>query len=429
MSSPHLCALAREKTILVVDDAIHELGGKGMPQDILLSIRGITTGFAPSLSLVDAENLQLADRMEEALESKKAELLYEEEKLGRDFKSLKTPFHNNEYLAFINTFIDLWRYQEDNKTHSDEELAYKKTAQNPVDASFHAKGAKQKTSAFTSLIRSLPMRCDMRLIIRELCYCPVPDAKADAGSQFLDIMGKKHQIKFDQTLDELEEKYTTALEDSIEARCDAELDAWHEHIMREWARKGDLEKQVNKMRKYEEVGYLFDGKDYYIWMHVPQLETESALKKEKYLFPSCKIGLRLVKHGNKIDFDRNADTGGIRVLEAQSVANGIETGQMQSMKQKEYHFPSATMTASNDYTYICISPEGSRVYLHFEPKPNRSVFFCMKKLLKQAESAMRRGYDETNKSMKVFHPICNTCNTEYFANFRMNSGAKKPGAQ
>jgi hypothetical protein len=424
MDTPRIWSLAMEKPVLVFEDTIYELSDTFLHQDLFLSVNGIRKGFVQSQNVRFEEERQFTEELKSRLASKRDKIYKQAEKLESEFGKLKDLKNSNDATEFIKKFLETWHLFDARKTEIDPaQYAYRKASEsmyNPVEELFRPLEKQATASIFSSKMGGYPV-----FFMRGLCYRLFPEPSANGIRDFVQIRDKAYRMQFEQTLEAFITEYETQIGSHLDKRVAKETEGLDKHIEAEKKRRGELQAEMLKIPRYNDVGHICDSTNTYIWTLVePALELASQLDGgSKFLFPSCKIGIRLIKTPQGIDFDRNPAEGGggIRVLEAKQVVNGVETGNMSSMRNKHYTFPSAS-EAFKDYTYICISPKGMEIYKQYDPAVlKKPVIHCLQKLLRDAVGAMKYGYGESG----IYFPISIEGNRARFANFRIGAPAQE----
>ncbi len=418
LGMPQLFALARKNPLLVLDDIIHELNDCQLNTDFFLSIKGLKKSFSftTSENIRTIENVQYTPELKKEIDSAIVQIAKRQERLAQEFSNLKAPAKDTAILEFIKKIIRLYTNQQEIILPEQHELSYKRKDIPECVEEFHKPSPKKDgLSVFSSSISKDPF-----LIIRNSCY--QLQEKDCQDRDFVCLKQKNYAFSFNGPIELVEADYLERIDQHIRNRFNEELESIIQHLEQEKKRKVNLEKMLKYYSTNDVIGYLYDGSDYYIWVGVPTIEIR--VNQKNYRFPSCRIGIRIFMNKDTVDFDRDpARMGGIRVLESKKVINGVEVGEMENMKNKNYMFPNTRFYGANRYCYACIDPVGTLVYNNYVPKKDgASINQLLQELLRTAQNRMRNGY--IPGKCTVYTPITET-NSAKYDNFMIRDKPKE----
>jgi hypothetical protein len=230
----------------------------------------------------------------------------------------------------------------------------------------------------------------------------MPRTSPNGLDEYVVLNGRVHSLEYLTMLDGIEQPYKNELTRILNSASDSAVAG----------KRKQIETAIAETQKkwgipaHPEFGHLIDGDDYYVWKNCPRFSLRSNVQvdstagdKTWYDFPSCRIGVKLVKKNNSIGYYEQ-----IYAIASRQIKKGVEVGEMVNLKGKQFKFPATPVRPGSGYPIICITPEPFKIYKGSE----------IQSLLNAAFSIMKSYVDgdDAPPTMIIYAPIDE--NPDYF---------------
>lgn len=395
MSHVLLEELARENFYLVFDGTIYHLDNDSFSSDQYLKINQIQRSLSKASSLNFFEKNRYKKQLNDKLSKLEQEVINKNIDLKKELSNFSIE-DENKYLKFIREFMDEISRKLNVRTHQAnngyKELIFDK---NKIEKTLF------KNSLFSKIFQN------ENFFIMGNTVFKLAHTRHPSSSHHIKMNGLCYNLNSFSTLNNFVKEYSNGLNVIIKNLSEEQRTLIEKHKQDEIKRHKEL---LTIRKKVGDFGWKSINNEYYIYKTVDSVTYRSKIDNgTNFIFPSVKIGLKLILKNNKIVVDDSFETGRCRILEAKDILNGKEVGDFKSMRHKPFIHPAYTSTQGK-YPYICFTGD---------PFSNYSASEIIS-MLNDVHIRYQRGYNDNDGSATLYQYLDDESHRMYFFNNRIN---------
>jgi hypothetical protein len=338
-----LSDLANESGVVVLRDRIYTLEPSDSSKVPYLKIDSLHE-LVRSERVTTLENLFLEDSLQSSRQEKSTKLSSDLSEVKNKINSMRTQEKEGKItklvLEFLNSYSKAGCVNVTSNLPETIELG---------DGDFHEQ-------TLSRSILSTIMEDDALVIHQGKCYYPSRKS-ANQNDSFLDLGTGRKKLFLSSNLESFDKVYAKRMKSAVEKKVQEYFEHYQKILDSAKKTGGLLYNGIESSTG--EVGYHREGDEHYLYVNVPRAFTGRSDKlQKKFRFASCKLGLRLTYESNRLDYDRNLESGMIRILFSKQIQNGEEHGELKLQQGENYNHPAVKNTTRNNFPFVCITHNG-----------------------------------------------------------------------
>jgi hypothetical protein len=404
MKKSFLSTLAADGPIAVIDDRVYRVSREASASRIYINAGGYTTCLEEGERILVLENQLAAPQVAAAVEQVREKLEKNTGGFLKELKSMQSRAANGMMEEFIAEFLRNWSPPDEFQKEAMEAEQEDKGDDNLDElVKDILDGIKLHSFDDTPLLDLQTERAYGTIIINDKVYHLAEGDVPEGASFVVDDDKNKFSLIYISTLKGFEREYirnigksVTALKHGLEQKQAEQFQRLRNEKSRKLQATGLAPEDPTG-----EVGWIKDGSSYYVYINRGSYILESKSRGKKYRFPSCRLAVRLITAGGKVDYDRDLGEGQVRIIASKQVRNGVEVGEMTSTKERDYRHP-ATSSSLGGFQRLCTGD-----YKFPAPTESRSLEDCIVKVLLKACDLIESGYKDVCAGRKsaVYRPF------------------------